>query len=117
VTVESAERARKDRMEKLENKKKSLEQLLKEYEELSGEVTSFIKDACDFASGIRKLFEGTSSETGISILNYSKSLVKGHDNEHLKQIAEALENARRIVGNEIAAVKAELARLGVNIKL
>lgn len=113
MTIENTEPARKDHIKRL----KTLEKLLKDYEELSGEVKNFVKDACDFASWINEAFEGTDSEMGKSILNYSKSLVKGHDNEYLKQMTRALENARAIVTRETAAVREELAKLGVDIKL
>lgn len=112
MTIESTERARKDHIERL----RTLENLLKDYEELTGEFKNFVKVACDFASWINETFEGTDSEMGKSILNYSKSLVKGHDSEQPKQMMRALENARGIVAREMAAVRNELARLDVNIK-
>lgn len=116
MSRESDESRNHRRVEELLNRRNSLAKLLEGYAELSGEVKNFVKDACEFASRINRTFEGTDSEMGKGILNYSKLLVNGHDNEYLKQMTGALENARVIVAREMAAVREELERLNVNIR-
>jgi len=117
VTIESAERARKERVAKLGDKKESLEQLLKDYEQLSGEVGNFIEVVCDFASWTRQFFDGTSSEAGKHFLIHAESLARGRGDRNLKTMLQILDEAYLLVKRELRAVDGELKSLAASTKI